>query len=107
MTDIEAALNEAFSSVFGAKFNPAAIRPATGGHEDQFTQPTRHERLAPALTTRPETNSPAWREQVKHRLLDGYGAEDIAIWLNCHVSRVSNEIQRLRAKGDLAKWFSQ
>ena len=105
MTDIEAALNDAFSAVFGGKFNPAAIRQAAGGREDQFTRPTTVEARTPKLTTKPATNSPSWREQVKHRLLDGYGSEDIAIWLNCHVSHVTKEIQRLRSNGDLAKWF--
>lgn len=49
----------------------------------------------------------AWCEQVKHKLLDGYGVEDIAIWLDCHVSHVRTEVQRLRASGDLQKWWGQ
>jgi hypothetical protein len=107
MTDIEMALDQAFSAVFGRRFRMPEVKPATGGPEDQFTIPTRTERLAPKLTVKTVIKSPEWRAQVKHRLLDGYGSEDIAIWLNCHVSHVTSEIQRLRARGDLAKWFSK
>jgi hypothetical protein len=46
-----------------------------------------------------------WCEQVKHKLLDGYGIEDIALWLRCHRSHVSAEVKRLRERGDLAKWW--
>ena len=105
MTDIEAALDDAFRAVFGRKFTPAQVALAQGGHEDQFTRPTRREMHAPKLSKQLEINSPAWREQVKHRLIEGYGSQDIAIWLDCHTIHVVKEIQRLRAAGDLAKWF--
>jgi predicted transcriptional regulator len=52
-------------------------------------------------------NSALWQEQVKHKLLDGFGVEDIALWLNCHRSHVAAEVKRLRAKGDLAKWWGR
>jgi len=51
--------------------------------------------------------SPEWREQVKHRLLDGYGSEDIALWLRCHVSHVQGEIAQLRKLGFLARWWKK
>lgn len=107
MTDIEMALNEAFQAVFGKRFEPKEAKAATGGHEDQFTRPIRREKLVAKLSTKPAINSREWREQVKHKTLDGYGAEDIGIWLDCHSSHVTKEIQRLRAKGDLEKWFSK
>lgn len=49
----------------------------------------------------------AWQEQVKHKLLDGFGIDDIALWLDCHRSHVSAEVRQLRERGDLAKWFSK
>ena len=59
------------------------------------------------FTRQLEIHGQAWREQVKHRLLDGYGVEDIAIWLGCHRSHVKAEVGRLRRNGDLAKWWGK
>jgi hypothetical protein len=52
-------------------------------------------------------NGLRWREQVKSKLLDGYGSEDIAIWLDCHPQHVRDEIGRLRKNGDLNTWFKR
>jgi len=52
-----------------------------------------------------EIASLRWREQVKARVLDGYGVEDIAIWLNCHPGYVVAEVERLRRSGVLALWW--
>lgn len=52
-----------------------------------------------------QVDSPEWRQQVAHRLLDGLGVEDIGIWLNCHPSRVRVEVKRLRASGMLEMWW--
>jgi hypothetical protein len=52
-------------------------------------------------------NGREWREQVKHRLLDGYGVEDIALWLDCHPEHVALEIDRLRAAGEFQKWWGR
>lgn len=54
-----------------------------------------------------EIHGAAWREQVKHRLLDGYGVEDIALWLGCHLSHVQAEVSRLRRRGDLKRWWGR
>lgn len=54
-----------------------------------------------------EIGSSRWQEQVKHGLLDGFGIEDIALRLHCHRSHVAAEVKRLRAKGDLAKWWGR
>jgi hypothetical protein len=106
MTDIDRALDDAFTAVFGAAYAAAKVEAAKGGREDQFTRPTRREMATPKLTAKLAINSPAWREQVKHRLLDGYGSQDIAIWLDCHAIHVTKEVQRLRADGSLEKWFT-
>ena len=50
---------------------------------------------------------PAWREQVKLKLLDGLGVEDIAVWLDCHVGHVRLEVKRLRRNGDLQRWWGR
>jgi len=52
-------------------------------------------------------NGSRWRDQVKAKLLDGYGSEDIAIWLDCHPQYVRDEIGRLRREGSLNKWFKR
>lgn len=54
-----------------------------------------------------EIGSSRWQEQVKHGLLDGFGIEDIALRLKCHRHHVATEVKRLRAKGDLAKWWGR
>lgn len=48
-----------------------------------------------------------WCEQVKHKLLDGLGVEDIALWLRCHPSHVRTEVGRLRRLGFLARWWGR
>lgn len=102
VTDLDRALNEAFVKVFGKKFRPVSA---------EMELPRQSARKT-TKTERPETysrtlsiNSRAWRDQVAMKLLDGYGAEDIAVWLNCHVSHVQAEVKRLRSRGMLAKWW--
>lgn len=51
--------------------------------------------------------TPVWREFVEHRLQDGYGVDDIAIWLGCHVDHVRNHVHALRKSGVLAKWWGR
>lgn len=48
-----------------------------------------------------------WRDQVKGKLIDGFGAEDIALHLACHPSHVRDEIAKLRAQGEFAKWWGR
>lgn len=86
MTDMDAILDDAFAAV--------GIRPGQRKEAARFSKPL-------------EIHGTAWREQVKHRLIDGYGVEDIAIWLGCHVSHVQAEVARLRRRGDLARWWGR
>lgn len=86
MTDMDAILDGAFAAV--------GIRPG---------QRKTVARLSKSL----EIHGAAWREQVKHRLIDGYGVEDIALWLGCHISHVQAEVARLRRRGDLARWWGR
>ncbi len=69
--------------------------------------PPRRKPEVPRLSKSLEIDGPAWREQVKHRLLDGYGVEDIALWLGSHLSHVQAEVTRLRRRGDLARWWGK
>ena len=103
MTDMEQALNDAFVKVFGAKFQAERLNPRPKAKKGKvraaYADKALHRNLA--------INSAAWREQVAMKLVHGYGAEDIAIWLNCHVSHVQAEVKRLRASGMLAKWWGR
>ena len=47
----------------------------------------------------------AWREIVNARLREGYGVEDIAIWLACDVRWVRAHVLVLRHLGVLARWW--
>ena len=103
MTDVEIALNEAFTKVFGNKFRLAK-------EPRQSIPRAIPKRLAMTKAKNPrdlEVNSQPWRDQVAMKLVDGYGAEDIAIWLNCHLSHVHAEIQRLRAEGKFKAWWGR
>ncbi len=86
MTDMDAILDDAFAAV--------GIRPGQRKEAARFSKPL-------------EIHGVAWREQIKHRLIDGYGVEDIAIWMGCHVSHVQAEVARLRRRGDLARWWGR
>lgn len=85
MTNMDAILDDAFAA---AGVRPGPPRKAVA----RFSKPL-------------EIHGAAWREQVKHRLIDGYGVEDIALWLGCHISHVQAEVSRLRRRGDLARWW--
>jgi len=52
-------------------------------------------------------NSQEWRNLVNMRMAEGYGVEDIALWLQCNVSRVRAHVQTLRDSGTLANWWSR
>lgn len=54
-----------------------------------------------------EIDSQHWRDLVAMKIVHGYGVEDIAIWLGCHLSRVRSEVARLRSTGRLAAWFAK
>ena len=54
-----------------------------------------------------EVGSPAWRQRVEDHLLAGYGVEDIAIYLRCHVDRVRTYVVKLRADGTLERWWGK
>lgn len=41
------------------------------------------------------------------KLIDGYGVEDIALWLGCHVSHVQEEVKRLRELGLFRAWWGE
>lgn len=56
-----------------------------------------------AKTLRPP--SAAWKEMVAARLREGYGVEDIALWLDCPVSVIRLQVQLWREDGTLAKWW--
>lgn len=49
--------------------------------------------------------SPKWAEQVEMRLRAGYGAEDVAVWLECSVIHVRELVKTLRQAGRLAEWW--
>ena len=100
MTDVEAALNEAFVKVFGNKYR-LADKPAPSA-------PVRKRDVSAAKHPKKlEIGSRAWRDAVALKLVDGYGAEDIALWLGCHLSHVRAEVQRLRNRGTLADWWGR
>lgn len=42
-----------------------------------------------------------WQARVRGLLREGYGVEDIAILLDCHVNSVRIEVEILRATGEL------
>ena len=102
MTDIEHAINDAFVKVFGNKFRLAEKAPALQGGKLP-----RRIRMAAKFPKDLEINSRAWRDQVAMKLLDGYGVEDIALWLKCHVSHVQAEVKHLRAAGTLQAWWGR
>ena len=85
--DIEAVLNEVFSE---RGFSPRGLKRTAHSHPK-----------AKNLIR----DGKEWREQVAHRLLEGYGVYDIAIWLDCHVSYIQREVIRLRKEGWLEKWW--
>lgn len=49
--------------------------------------------------------SQEWRSLVEGQLLDGFGVEDIALWLDTPLHAVRAHVADLRAKGTLAKWW--
>lgn len=61
----------------------------------------------PKYTGIAEIDSQHWRDLVAMKLIHGYGVEDIAIWLGCHLSRVRAEVARLRSAGRLAAWWGK
>lgn len=93
--DIETALDGAFRSVLGDRYQhhltavAAPVRPAV------------------RMSKRPKVNSRQWQDQVAAKLLDGYGVEDIAVWLRCPVNAVRQEVARLRAIGRLQAWWGK
>lgn len=92
MQSIDTTLDDVFAKVLGDKFKRALAAP----------KPT-----APKFMRNVSLGSRKWREQVEMRLLSGFGVEDIALQLDCHVSHVQEEVKRLRAAGDLAKWWGR
>ncbi|WP_424974236.1 hypothetical protein [Dinoroseobacter sp. S124A] len=61
-----------------------------------------------ALYTKAENlpiGSQEWRDLVNGQLLDGYGVEDISLWLDTPARAVRAHVADLRAKGTLAKWW--
>ena len=59
------------------------------------------------MTNRREINGPDWCCHVRYYLLGGYGVEDIAIFLKCHVSHVRAYVSEMRQSGALAMMFSR
>lgn len=57
------------------------------------------------MTKPPARFSPHWHGQIKHMLLQGFGAEDIAIRLGDHPRYVRDEVKALRAAGVFEKWW--
>lgn len=53
------------------------------------------------------TGTKVWRQFVEHRLQDGYGVEDIALWLACPVEYVRAHVRSLRKSGELMKWWGR
>lgn len=102
MTDIEQALNDSFVKVFGEKFKATMKAPALEGGKLP-----RRVRMAATHPKDLDITSRAWRDQVAMKLLDGYGVEDIALWLKCHVSHVQAEVKRLREVGALQAWWGR
>ncbi|WP_424967314.1 hypothetical protein [Dinoroseobacter sp. S375] len=61
-----------------------------------------------AIYTRAENlpiGSQEWRDLVENRLLEGYGVEDIALWLDTPLRAVRSHVATLRASGALQKWW--
>jgi len=48
-----------------------------------------------------------WSSLVEARLFEGYGVEDIALWLNCHVSHVRRHVEILRRQRVLRAWWGR
>ena len=99
MTDMEAILDAAFAKALpGSKFRSRDPVPQV--------QPEKS-RLPGSWGEAHKTAiaSPRWRDQVKLKLQNGLGVEDIAIWLDCHTSHIRAEVSRLRAAGDFRKWW--
>ena len=46
-----------------------------------------------------------WKAAVKGKLLDGFGADDIALHFGCHHGYVRAEIALLRDAGEFAQWW--
>ena len=59
------------------------------------------------MTKPPAISSKIWKDYVSGLILDGYGVEDIALRLDCHVSHVREYVSELRRNGMLKKWFSR
>lgn len=55
--------------------------------------------------TRFDIASDRWKEQVAGKIVDGYGVDDIAIWLDCHYGYIVAEVEVLRRSGKLAQWW--
>lgn len=49
--------------------------------------------------------SASWRSSVTYRLSLGYGVEDIALQLKCHVGDVRFLVQAMRARDKLAELY--
>ena len=49
--------------------------------------------------------SPLWALEVEKRLRDGYGVDDIALWMDCPRDWIAAQIGHFRALGLLAQWW--
>jgi DNA-binding NarL/FixJ family response regulator len=48
-----------------------------------------------------------WEQVVNGKLKDGWGTEDIALWLECDVRWVQHHVSVLRQRGALAKFYGR
>lgn len=55
--------------------------------------------------TEPTPGTDHWLDLVDSRLLDGFGVEDIAIWLNFSPGRIRRHVQSLRRTGAFDCWW--
>lgn len=51
--------------------------------------------------------SPQWCSLVEVRLIEGYGVEDIALWLDCCVEHVRRHVVVLRRDRLLRAWWGR
>ena len=88
---------DAMDDILDAAFRNAGVDVA----------PSRFGVLSKRARDRLPLGSAEWQSHVAFKLREGFGVEDIAIWLNCHVSHVRTEVDRLRKHGKLSAWWSK
>jgi hypothetical protein len=100
MIDMNKILDDAFKKVVGKPFQ----------HErdaQPITTTKRTRKQQPKLTRNLQIGERRWKDAVATKLRDGYGVEDIAIWMDCHLCHIQDEVARLRIDGVFEKWWGK